>query len=401
MAAAHNTSQGVVDSWEQILADYVRSRPTKPTSDGNLTIMGGGIGNLDLLYDVEQEIRRADIVMYCLADGITQALIENIRPDAIDLTALYGSGQPRYDTYVQMAETMIGPVRHGKSVAAVFYGHPGVFANPTHRAIRIARAEGLRAAMRPGISALDYLIADVGFDPAFPGMLNYEASDLLLRRRNIDTTLHLVVWQVGVVGEFGYSESGFRNIGYEQLIDRLAEAYGECWEVCHYIGSRFPGVPPVIDWRPLKQMKEPSVRSEIIPLSTFYIAPRDLVTDDVGAARALGVLSEAQSPSTVEPVSTRPLYGADEVLAVSRLQAPHVPPIKRYYHNNPGIRFFLDLRSNASLRAMYASDPTSALDIPEYSSLAPSLKRALASRSIRTIQQALIASLNKESERDQ
>jgi hypothetical protein len=351
--------------------------------------MGAGIGSLDLLQDAEQAIVAADLVMYCRGCGYTN-FDRNAATGCPDLTALYNGNQPRHSTYIQMAEAMIAPVRAGKTVVAFYYGHPGIFAAPTHRAIRIAREQGLRAHMRPGISALDYLVADVGFDPAFPGMLSYEASDLLLRGRRIDTTLHLILWQIGVVGEFGYSRNGFRNIGYELLVETLIKSYGETWKACHYIGSRFPEVEPVIEHIPLRDMLAPAVRSSVIPLSTLYIPPKDVVVDNAEAARQLGVLGADDKPATVLPVEHRPLYGAVEKEALGAMASFTLPEHYRQIVPNPAINFFLDMRNDLALRTLYRNDPA-ALAHPRYASVPPAIKEGLAKRSIRAVQQAVNA----------
>lgn len=104
---------------------------------------------------------------------------------------------------------MVQNVREGKVVVAVFYGHPGVFASPTHRAIALAKAEGFKAIMLPGVSAEDCLCADLGIDPATIGLLTYEATDLLIRNRVLVPSIPLVLWQVGVVGIIDFKFRGF------------------------------------------------------------------------------------------------------------------------------------------------------------------------------------------------
>jgi len=57
-----------------------------------------------------------------------------------------------------MVERILKNVKDGFKVCVVFYGHPGVFVQPSHEAIRIARLEGFSARMLPGISAEELLI---------------------------------------------------------------------------------------------------------------------------------------------------------------------------------------------------------------------------------------------------
>ncbi|KAI1495904.1 hypothetical protein F5X99DRAFT_100465 [Biscogniauxia marginata] len=59
-----------------------------------------------------------------------------------------------------MSETILREVRRGFYVVGVFYGHLGIFVNPSHRAVAIARNEGHQACMLPGISVEDCLFVD-------------------------------------------------------------------------------------------------------------------------------------------------------------------------------------------------------------------------------------------------
>ena len=101
---------------------------------------------------------------------------------------------------MEKKQVMLRDVRAGHVVLGIFYGHPGVFVSPSHRAIAIAREEGYKARMLPGVSAEDYLFADLGFDPACEGCVTYEASDLLIRNRPLNPSSHNIIWQVGAIG---------------------------------------------------------------------------------------------------------------------------------------------------------------------------------------------------------
>lgn len=80
---------------------------------------------------------------------------------------------------------MLQEVRLGKKVVGVFYGHPGVFVSPSHRAISIARFEGYEAKMLPAVSAEDSLYADLGIDPSRPGCVrNNKGTASLLKLTN-------------------------------------------------------------------------------------------------------------------------------------------------------------------------------------------------------------------------
>ena len=165
---------------------------------GKLVVVGSGIKAVgQFTLEAQAHIQQANIVLYAAADPVTDMWIEKQNPNSFDLYQHYANDKNRIVTYVQMVERMLDEVRAGKYVCAVFYGHPGVFASPSHNTIAIARREGYEAEMLPGISAEDCLYADLDVDPSIPRLQIFEATDLLLRQRRIDPTMNLIVFQVG------------------------------------------------------------------------------------------------------------------------------------------------------------------------------------------------------------
>lgn len=369
----------ILNSWPDFFKS-VHAGPAVCNLDskiGSITIMGTGLRGADFLADLKPRLENADVVLYCVADPVTESLITECRADAIDLSVLYASGKPRYYTYVQMAEAMLMPARMGRHVLVLFYGHPGVFAMPTHRAVAIAKAEGLSASMRPGISALDYLIADVGFDPAYPGLLTYEATDLLLRQRRLDPTLHVVLWQIGVVGEMSFDRSGFRNDGFEFLVDVLERAYGDA-EVVHYIGSRFPGVAPLIDRHSVRDLRKAAVRASISALSTLYIPPSMPATTDAQAAVNLRIDDVDSRAGGAPPAFDITRYGTHEQSAIAALAGFEIPTDYRRFERTPAVEMMCDLMTDPKLQQQFATDPLAVLNMSKYASLPPRARDLLA-----------------------
>ncbi len=137
---------------------------------GRLVVVGSGIKSISqFTLESISHIEQADKVFYCVADPATEVFIEKHSKYSRDLYDLYDDDKPRNQTYTQMAEVILNEVRSGFYVVGVFYGHPGVFVNPSHRAISIARNEGHEAIMLPGVSAEDCLFADLLVDPSRPG----------------------------------------------------------------------------------------------------------------------------------------------------------------------------------------------------------------------------------------
>jgi Tetrapyrrole (Corrin/Porphyrin) Methylases len=237
---------------------------------GSLVVAGTGIMSVgQITLETQGWIEQADVVVYCVADPATEVWVRSHSRASRDLYTQYGNDKRRIDTYHSMVEMMVSPVREGKTVCALFYGHPGVFVHPGHKAIEILRAEGYPARMLPAVSALDCLFSDVGIDPSVVGCFTYEATDLLLRRRPLEVESHGVIWQIGCVGDFGFNFSGYNNRYLDVLVDYLEEAYEPEHEVVHYQGAQYPVCPPVVERLALRDLRTAKVSG----ISTLYLPP--------------------------------------------------------------------------------------------------------------------------------
>ena len=106
-------------------------------------MIGSGIKSAGhFTLEAVSHIKNADKVLYCVADPATEVFIRDLRPDALDLYVFYADDKKSYDTYMQMSEACIYFARRGLHVVCIFYGHPGVFVLPSHRAIQIALQQG-------------------------------------------------------------------------------------------------------------------------------------------------------------------------------------------------------------------------------------------------------------------
>ena len=230
-------------------------------------------------------IERADDVLYLVTQPLTAQWIERTNPRSRSLDGLYAPGKPRHETYAEMVDELLAPVRAGRDVCAAFYGHPGVFVHPGHEAVRRARAEGHRARMLPAVSALDCLVADLGIDPAVTGLQSYEATDFVVHRRPPDPAATLVLWQIGVVGELGYATEPRRE-NLALLVECLVETYPRDHEAIVYEASPYPLVAdPVVLRLPLEDLPE----ARVPLLATLVVPPARAPRRDPELAARLGL----------------------------------------------------------------------------------------------------------------
>lgn len=243
---------------------------------GELVITGTGIASMrQFTLEALDYIQQADMVFYLVLDLTTEAFIQAHAKKYENLRQYYGKEKHRLDSYTQMAEVMLQSVRAGNLTVGVLYGHPGVFVNPSHRAICIAREEGYEAKMLPGVSAEDCLYADLGIDPSTTGCSVYEASLMIREEGRIDTRNHLIIWQPGAIGNHAMI---FNNEHIAKLADYLEESYGPDYPVVCYIAAMRPLEKALINTITIKDLRDPEAvkRAKLNPVTTIYLPPKTL-----------------------------------------------------------------------------------------------------------------------------
>jgi uncharacterized protein YabN with tetrapyrrole methylase and pyrophosphatase domain len=240
---------------------------------GSLTIVGIGYRIAgQITPEAESSIRDAQKLFYLTSNRSTAAWLHKLNPTAESLWTSYAAEKDRQKTYDEMVERIAGAVRQGLEVCAAFDGHPGVCAKPTHEAIRRVRAEGFQAAMLPGISAEDCLFADLGVDPA-GGCQSFEATDFVVRKREIDPSSALILWQIGLVGYMGHSDQRlWSREGLSALVDVLRQRYPPAHEVVVYEISQYPFGDPHIQRVPLARLAE----SDVSIWSLLFVPPKSV-----------------------------------------------------------------------------------------------------------------------------
>ena len=214
-------------------------------------------------------IEQADIVFSLMADGFSQKWLEGMNDDVRTLQGYYQEGKNRNITYNEMVEAILTEVRDGKKVVAAFYGHPGVFACVSHRAIKKAKLEDLPATMEPGISAEDCLYADLAIDPGKTGCIHYETSQFMFYKRNIDTAAHLILWQVALAGDKSLGKFSTGKAYRQVLVDLLLEHYPRDHQVILYQAKGIAIEPMREDKIALTDL----VDAELLMQTTLVIPP--------------------------------------------------------------------------------------------------------------------------------
>lgn len=258
---------------------------------GSLTVVGTGIHLVgDLTLAAKAWIEQADKVLFAVADPVTAAWLRTLNPTAEALPMDTTLARRRL-MHQAMVERILTEVRQGLRVCVVFYGHPGVFVDPAHEAIRRARSEGFTARMLPGISAQDCLFADLGVDPGKNGCQSFEATDFLIRRRKFDPTSALILWQIAVIGHLGFYQNDGHRHGVRVLMEELQRWYAPEHEVVVYEAAVYPVCEPVIQRLPLGRLGE----AKITEVSTLYIPAKSAAAIDTAMMARLGMAYPQQA----------------------------------------------------------------------------------------------------------
>ncbi|HEX5462489.1 MAG TPA: SAM-dependent methyltransferase [Steroidobacteraceae bacterium] len=259
-------------------------------STGSLVCVGVGMTLGSHITPIARScIERADVVFTVTPDGVMDLWLARMHRDVRSLQTCYREGKSRLQTYREMVDVMLTEVRAGKHVCGAFYGHPGVFAWPTHQAIEVARSEGYPASMEPGISAADCLYADLGIDPGKYGCQHFEASQFMFYRRRVDTAAYLVLWQIGVAGDRSLARFS-TGVSHRQLfVDVLSRYYDPAHEVILYKAVTLATSRPDIVRLPLHAL--PGAECDMH--STLVVPPSSALEPDEETRERLRTLDEA------------------------------------------------------------------------------------------------------------
>ncbi len=252
---------------------------------GSLYIVGCGLRFGQSTLEAKEQIEKADKVLHLAAEKHTIEWLKSLHGNVETLMRFYEKGKPRKKTYDEMVDRILFFVRQGWRVCVVMYGHPGVFVDPTHRAIRIAREEGYEANMFPGISAEDCLFADLGVDPSSQGCQSFETTRFLVYRYIFDPRSMLILWQVGVIGIREFQYPFVDRGGLAVLVDYLTPFYGPLHEVTVYEAAAYRDEPAKILRMPLAELNG----SHVTVNSTLMIPPKERAPADQEMRRKPGL----------------------------------------------------------------------------------------------------------------
>jgi len=257
-----------------------------------LTIVGTGIrAGLQTTPESLVCIKNASRVLFLVADVLSQRWIKSLNPNSESLQGFYRTETYRLDIYKDIVNKILEELKEHRNLCVVFYGHPGCFVYPAYEAIRLARNEGFRARMFPGVSAADNLYADLGIDPGLNGIQSYEATNFVLCRYSFDTSVGLILWQIGLFG-YAYWDPEYKSSSdrLTTFVEYMANYYDLDHEVVLYEASEIPLGNARVTRLPLSALPD----NPLPGVATLYVPPGKRPVADLDLARRLGIPFEGE-----------------------------------------------------------------------------------------------------------
>ncbi len=238
----------------------------------DIGIVGTGIvGAHQITREAEEVIRRCRQTFVIESGYGMPEYLEGLSPHVTELGNFYEPGRDRMHTYHRMAAEVIAAAVEQPPVCLATYGHPWVYCYPTTLIMRAAPLLGLHVEVLPGVSSFDTLLVDLGIDIASTGIQMYEATDVLLRRRPLQTDVACVIWQPTVVGDPTYHPDPYTAHQFMPLQEYLLGIYPADHEGVLVTTKTFPLTRSVVQRLPLGELAAGLEHAP--PVATLYIPP--------------------------------------------------------------------------------------------------------------------------------
>jgi len=235
-------------------------------------IVGTGIvGAHQLTREAEEVIRRCRQTFVIDSGYGLPDYLRTLCPHVTELGVYYEPGKDRVPTYRRMAAEVVAAAVAEPPVCLATYGHPWIYCYPTTLIKRAAPLLGLHVEVFPGVSSLDTLLVDLGMDIALDGIQMYEATDLLLRRRPLQTDVACVIWQPTVVGDPGYHVGPYEEEQFLPLQAYLCDLYPADHEAVLVTTKTFPLARSVVRHTRIGDLAAELARAPQV--ATLYIPP--------------------------------------------------------------------------------------------------------------------------------
>lgn len=270
----------------------------------DLYIVGLGIAVMNhLTREVEEALRDSREVLFAAPSPDVASYLRTVCPRVTDLYPIaYKEGVSRLKAYDVMTAMVIDAALDHPPVTFGLYGHPLMLVYPSQQLVRAAEFINLRIKVLPGISSLDCMLVDLCLDPGLSGLQIYEATEVLARKRPLQSDAPCLLWQVGAVETNLHSESGSRPERFSRIKRHLLQFYPADHRIAAVYSLPHPLVGSQVDWFPLgeidshHQVLHQGITLYIPPASLRPVLDEELVRELDSVSHLKGITSDKSVP---------------------------------------------------------------------------------------------------------
>lgn len=237
----------------------------------NLIVVGLGIKFFaHLTKEAETVLRKSDKVLYLTNDDHYESFIHDINPASESLESIYFSCASRAHAYQAIQTKILSELQIGKTLCFAIYGHPTFFVQTVPDLYEHTKRLGLSMKVLPAVSAMDCMLADLCINPGDRDMQIFDATNILVYKKQLDWSSHIFIYQLGAVGESSHLRE-------PHMLARRTKFF------CDYLAKQVKGDPKVVIYEASQLPKRSSVVTRstlktlylhpISPIATIYIPP--------------------------------------------------------------------------------------------------------------------------------
>lgn len=267
------------------LRRHQQREASKHNGPGSLIVVDIGITAVNhVTIEGQRWIEQSDRVLYFGADPVAERWIGTRNAKLVSLNSFADPSKSALQIVNELVEQTLEYVRAGLSVCAAYHRHSAAASHAAHESMRKCRAEGYRAAMLPGISLEDSLIADLALELRRTGCQIFDCCDFLEQRRQPDMAAGLILWLPSLVRDANSGANGDLIRCDPALAAVLCAAYGPDHEVVLHGPARYAVCDPVIHRCRVGELS----RADITAVSSLYVPPKKAPSVQSDALRSIG-----------------------------------------------------------------------------------------------------------------
>jgi len=237
-------------SGEQVSHGRVEGGPARRSAGGpTLAVVGAGLRLPDhLTVEALRILEQSDRIFTVLSVYETLALPAAIRDKCEYLEDLFDPERPRHEAYYEMARRTLDACAPGIGVSHLARGNPGVLNTVTELLVKGGAAMGIGVRVVPGVSAIDTVLIDMGYDPR-RGLQLVEATAAVQEDIKLDPRMPCMVLQPHT---FGTDLPIKSTTSHDLELGRLGDFLAQFWDGDHSlaaVSSYEVGAEPRVVWR--------------------------------------------------------------------------------------------------------------------------------------------------------